>query len=244
MFISVAELSQDWNVSPNGVLHIGAHLAEEAEQYEKFGWVPAIWVEAQPKLVEQLRLKLSSSRHKVIEAAIWEENDVKFKLHIASNSQSSSLLNFGSHSESYPDIKFTSEIEVSTKRLDSLINLNEMPNFINLDIQGVELPAIKSLGILVEKLDYIYVEVNRKEVYEGCTQVTDLDDYLAIKGFDRVITRWYIKQGWGDAFYVRQDLILRKTMTQLTRSKLRHSQFYLRQLAGNLKKSIKNQYDF
>lgn len=243
MFISVAELSQDWNVSPNGVLHIGAHLAEEAEQYEKFGWVPAIWVEAQPKLAEQLRLKLSSSRHKVIEAAIWEESDVKFKLHIASNSQSSSLLNFGSHSKSYPDIKFTSEIEVSTKRLDSLINLNEMPNFINLDIQGVELPAIKSLGILIEKLDYIYVEVNRKEVYEGCTQVTDLDDYLAIKGFERVMTRWYFREGWGDALYVRQSLISRKTVIQLFRSNSRHLNFYLHQFASTAKGIMKFSLD-
>jgi len=235
VLISVSELCKDWNVLPNGVVHVGAHLGEEAGEYENFGWLPVTWIEAQPKLAQELRQKLGAINHEVIEAAIWHEDNVKLKLHVASNSQSSSLLNFGSHSQSYPDIEFTSEIEVSTRRLDSLINSADMPNFINLDIQGVELPAIKSLGNLIEKLDYIYVEVNRKEVYEGCTQVKDLDDYLAVKGFERVITRWYIKQGWGDALYLRKDLWQKQSLHQGTLSKLKSLWFYFYQLMSFIK---------
>jgi len=183
VYITVLELSKYWNIAPTGVLHVGAHLGEEASDYEKFGWTPTIWVEAQPNLVQALNSKLDSSMHKIIEAAIWEEDGVPLRLHVASNSQSTSLLNFGTHADSYPDITFVSEIEVITVRLDSIIKTEEMPNFINLDIQGVELPAIKSLGKLLLSVDYIYTEVNKTEVYEGCTLVTELDEHLLINGF-------------------------------------------------------------
>ena len=196
-------MSKYWNIAPTGVLHVGAHLGEEAADYEKFGWTPVIWVEAQPNLVQKLKSNLDYSNHKVIEAAIWEEDGVHLKLHVASNSQSTSLLNFGTHADSYPDITFVSEIEVITQRLDSIIEPSEIPNFINLDIQGVELPAIKSLGKLILSVDYIYTEVNKTDVYQGCTLVTDLDDYLLVNGFKRATTRWYLKEGWGDALYIR-----------------------------------------
>ncbi len=231
-------MSKYWNIAPTGVLHVGAHLGEEASDYEKFGWTPVIWVEAQPALVKKLNSKLDTSKHKVIEAAIWEEGGVDLKLHVASNSQSTSLLNFGTHAESYPDITFVSEIDVNTKRLDAIIEPDEMPNFINLDIQGVELPAIKSLGKLLLSVDYIYTEVNKKQVYEGCTLVTDLDDYLLVNGFKRATTRWYLKQGWGDALYIRNPTLQSKTPGQYLATKGRIFWFYFYQFMSLCKQLL------
>lgn len=242
MFISVSELSKYWNIKPRGVLHVGAHLAEEASDYESFGWAPVIWVEAQPNLVKILNSQLNPLLHKVIEAAVWEENGVPLKLHIASNSQSTSLLNFGSHTDSYPDITYVSEINVSTKRLDSLIKLDEMPNFINLDIQGVELSAIKSLGPLLDAVNYIYTEVNKVEVYEGCTLVDDLDRYLLSEGFKRVTTRWYLKEGWGDALYIRESMFLGISVIQMFSSHLFQGRFYSRQLLSRLLRFMKGRF--
>ena len=238
MYITVPELSKYWNIAPTGVLHVGAHLGEEASEYEKFGWSPVIWVEAQPRLVEILNSKLDTSKNKVIEAAVWEEDGVPLKLHVASNSQSTSLLNFGSHADSYPDITFTSEIDVVTKRLDSIIKPNEMPNFINLDIQGVELSAVKSLGSLLEAVDYIYTEVNKEEVYEGCTLVKDLDGYLLVKGFRRVTTRWYLKEGWGDALYIRETVVNDRTTRQNISICFRLIWFYSLQLLSLCKQKL------
>lgn len=238
MFISVSELSKYWSIKPRGVLHVGAHLAEEASDYENFGWAPVIWVEAQPNLVKILNSKLNPLLHKVIEAAVWEKNGVPLKLHIASNSQSTSLLNFGSHTDSYPDITYISEIDVSTKRLDSIIKIDEMPNFINLDIQGVELSAIKSLGLLLDAVDYIYTEVNKVEVYEGCTLVDDLDRYLLAEGFKRVTTRWYSKQGWGDALYMRKPKIRRHPLMKSFLYQFFTLKFYTRQFASKCKRYV------
>ncbi len=245
MYITVSELSKYWNISPTGVLHVGAHLGEEASDYEKFGWAPVIWIEAQPNLVKILNSRLDPSKHKVIEAAVWEVDGETLKLHIASNSQSSSLLNFGSHTDSYPDITFVSEIDVSTKRLESVVKPEEMPNFINLDIQGVELSAIKSLGPLLDKVDFIYTEVNKVEVYEGCTLVKDLDRYLLANGFKRVSTRWYLKEGWGDALFIRSSKATKKSKIQTIFFVLFSVKFYGRQYTSRLfqffKRSIRLQ---
>ena len=238
MFISVSELSRFWNIKPKGVLHVGAHLAEEAADYEKYGWLPVTWVEAQPNLVEVLEVNLHFPEHKVIEAAIWDENGVNLKLHIASRSQSTSLLDFGTHSELYPDISYVSDVDVVTKRLDSVIDSNHMPNFINLDIQGVELRAIKSLGNLIELVDYIYVEVNKKMVYKGCTNVKDLDDFLFASGFARKCTRWYLQEGWGDALYTRSTRVETRKLWQIIQSTLIHTSFYFRQFLSIARKLI------
>lgn len=238
MLITVSELSKYWNLAPTGVLHVGAHLGEEASDYEKFDWTPAIWVEAQPNLVQTLNSKLDSSLHKIIEAAIWEEDGVPLKLHVASNSQSTSLLSFGTHEDSYPDITFVSEIAVITKRLDSIIKTEEMPNFINLDIQGVELPAIKSLGNLLLSVDYIYTEVNKREVYRGCTLVAELDEHLLLNGFKRVTTRWYLKEGWGDALYIRASVVNSMSLHQKLTVIFFECRFYFWQCLSIMKKLL------
>lgn len=232
MIIAISELIDCWDVKPNGVLHVGAHMGEEASEYEYHTWLPVIWIEAQSNLVENLRSRLKHPPHTVIEAAIWEENDVTFNFKIASNSQSSSLLDFGSHQSSYPKITFDRETKVQTKRIDKIINTGEMPNFINLDIQGVELSAIKSLGNLLNDVDYIYTEVNRKEVYINCALIKELDEYLNERGFKRVVTRWYLFKGWGDALYVRKSSIKKMSTKKFLISRRNQFRFYWVQIQG------------
>ena len=79
-------------------------------------------------------------------------------------------------------------------------------NFINLDIQGVELKALKSMEEYLNHIDYIYTEVNSDYVYENCSLVTEIDDYLNKFGFIRVETSWWSDCKWGDAFYIRSNV--------------------------------------
>jgi FkbM family methyltransferase len=186
---------------------VGAHIGEEKDLYEEAGWGPIIWVEAQPKLVRILEEKLSASNDQVICATVWDQDGISLNLKISSNSGSSSLLEFGTHKNSYPQITFTDEIEVTTTRLDSILRENDLPDFLNLDIQGVELQALRGLGRLIDKLNYVYVEINFKDVYRGCTKLSDLDEFLNQCQFNRVITRRYLRHGWGEALYVRNGIL-------------------------------------
>ena len=51
-------------------------------------------------------------------------------------------------------------------------------NFLNFDIQGAELKALKGMEEYLNKVDYLYTEVNSNYVYVGCALITELDEYL------------------------------------------------------------------
>lgn len=44
-----------YGISPKNVLHIGAHLGEEAASYEDNGVLKVVWFEANPKLAMELK---------------------------------------------------------------------------------------------------------------------------------------------------------------------------------------------
>jgi FkbM family methyltransferase len=205
MLIPVSEMVKKLGIEPNGVLHVGAHLAEEAPDYEYFKWVPVTWVESQHNLVLEISKKLDPALHRVIEATVWDVENQKLVFKKTSSTQSSSLLSLGTHLSDYPEIKVEEEYEVNTTRLDKIISLESTPSFLNLDIQGAEGKALKSLGKNITRIKFIYTEVNKAEVYIDCTKVSDIDNMLREFGFYRAVTRWKIGKGWGDALYLRNS---------------------------------------
>ena len=71
-----------------------------------------------------------------------------------------------------------------------------------MDIQGAELLALKGSSDTLKNIDYVYLEVNEKELYTGCGLLSEVDEYLKEKGFTRVEINM-TPHGWGDAFYTR-----------------------------------------
>jgi FkbM family methyltransferase len=205
MLFTPRELSSLWRIHPKGIIHVGAHQAEESHLYIREEWGNIIWIEAQENLATELRTRLHPPIHTVISAAIWDQSGVELNLHVASNSQSSSLLNFGVDSKENSNIRMISETPVVTSRLDQILeNVNEA-DFINLDIQGAELRALIGLGDKISEINFIYLEVNSKQVYENCSLITEIDEYLYKKHFKRVGVRWRLFRNWGDAIYVKNS---------------------------------------
>ena len=205
MLISVSDLVNFWGVKPKNVLHIGAHNAEELEAYTKHSWNQVTWVEAQPDKIEYLKEKLPA-HHKVIQAAVWNESGISLELKVMTNTESTSLLNLGTHASEHPNVTLNYQIPIKTQVLNDLIPLNETPDLIALDIQGAELKALEGFGTRIRDVRWIYCEVNKDYLYEGCCLVSDLDTYLEKFGFKRIVTRWTY-HGWGDALFVQKNLI-------------------------------------
>jgi FkbM family methyltransferase len=213
MLITVQDLVRYWSVEPAGVIHVGAHEAEELVQYENFGWSPIIWVEAQPDKAKALIKRLNLNVNTVIEAAIWNEPNIKIDLHIMTNTESTSLLDLGTHEQEHPDVHLAAIVPVITKTLDGVIPSDFAGDLISLDIQGTELRALQGFHEGLAKINWIYCEVNRNELYKGCALVGELDEFLEECGFLRMATRWTI-HGWGDALYIRKDLNFRQKKKQ------------------------------
>jgi FkbM family methyltransferase len=212
-------------------------LAEESRDYNKYAWGYVVWVEAQGEKVSAIRNQLDPDRNHVIQAVAWSESGKKMDFNFASNGESSSLLDFGTHKTSYPAITFTKKVEIVTIRLDEVLPTEFGGNFLNLDIQGAELEALIGLGAEIARFDWIYTEVNKKEVYINCATVQSLDHYLSTHGFRRVSTRWILSAGWGDALYTKVG-IEGPNLCQKIILNMYEGVFYLRQILHRTKNVI------
>ena len=127
------------------------------------------------------------------------------RFNVSNNGQSSSMLDFGLHSTFHPQVHYVTCFETETKLLkDVICNYDISYNFLNLDIQGAELKALKGMEEYLNSVDYIYSEVNSDYVYKNCALVKEIDEYLLKFGLHRVETKWYGDCKWGDAFYIRK----------------------------------------
>lgn len=201
-----------FQVEPQTILHVGAHYGEELVDYIAAGWgsKKRIWVEAQSDLAQNLQKKFINDRDIVLEACVWSVSGEEKVFNNATNSQSSSLLEFAEHSVDYPEITKMSETRMITIRLDDLLPEQEKIDLVNLDIQGAELEAIKGLGQLASDVKWIYTEVNWKYMYADCPLIEDIDLELEKLGFIRVATKKAFRASWGDALYIKRTLLPRR----------------------------------
>ena len=205
MLIPLNDLVRKYNIQFKGILHVGAHECEELNDYEKYITRDKIlWVEALPNKFELCKNKYPGIN---IENAIVSDvvENVVFK--VSNNGQSSSILDFGLHSQYHPDVHYITSFDGTTSLLkDILPKYNINYNFLNFDIQGAELKALKGMEEYLYNVDYLYTEVNSDYVYKNCALVSELDEYLRQFGLVRIETCWtYCK--WGDAFYIKENLI-------------------------------------
>tara|TARA_A100001015_G_C15029662_1_gene732490 strand:+ start:1558 stop:2190 length:633 start_codon:yes stop_codon:yes gene_type:complete len=207
MLITLDKLNVKYNLNINGILHIGAHLCEELKMYKKHGINESkiIWIEANPKLVKHNK---KNNNNLIIKNFVCcDKNEGYTKLNISNNSQSSSILELGTHKTIYPGIKYIGSVEVKNNRIDTMYKEDNIPenfaNFLNIDIQGSELLALKGMGDLLNNFDYALLEVNKEYVYKNCALIEEIDNYLSKFNLIRVETK-FIKNKWGDAFYIKK----------------------------------------
>jgi len=205
MLIPLHQLIKKYNINFKGILHVGAHECEELNEYEKYiSRDKILWIEALPGKVELCKNKYTGIN---IENAIVSDvvENVVFK--VSNNGQSSSILDFGLHSKYHPHVHYITAFQGETSLLkDILPKYNINYNFLNFDIQGAELKALKGMENYLHNVDYLYTEVNSDYVYKNCALVTELDEYLRQFGLVRIETSW-TDYKWGDAFYIKHNLI-------------------------------------
>jgi FkbM family methyltransferase len=192
-------LKSFWRLKVNGTIHAGAHMGEERQMYARLGFGPVTWIEAIPRLAELVR-GLTPPEDRVINATLWSRSGLNFSFKVTNATGSSSLFDLAEHQVEYPDIFVEERLEVVTITLDDL-ELDRKSNLLVLDLQGAEFEALQGGPETLRSVDYILTEVNRRELYSGIKQVTDLDSFLRLKGFSRVATRW-TRHGWGEALYL------------------------------------------
>ena len=214
--LPLADLFKAHSLKPRGVIHIGAHEGQELDDYLAMGAEKILFIEANPAVFSRLQENISSCGHaRAVCCAVGNENDETI-LHITSFDQSSSILPLKHTLDVYPDIVETGQVSVTCKRLDSLIedeNLDPSDyNVLCIDIQGAELLALQGATRTLKHIDAINMEVNYEELYSGCALIGESDRYLESFDFRRVATTCPFHPSWGDALYTKDRLITMSTL--------------------------------
>ena len=206
MLIEFSQVIKKHNISPKGVIHIGAHYAEEAKTYYDNGVEKSLWIEANPDLQKVILENIKNYPNAKIISACLSDKEETIKFNISNNGQSSSLLDLAYHKVAHPEIYYEKEIQLTTTTLNTIYEKNNISfdeyDFMNADIQGAELMMLKGADKILPNLKCIYIEVNQKELYAGCALINDIDTFLSLFGFFRCETAWCGDFGWGDAVYV------------------------------------------
>lgn len=195
------------NITITGCFHVGAHDCEELNSYNNLGIVDndVIWIDAIPTKVDEAKERGIPN---VYNAVITNKDDEDITFNVSNNIQSSSVLEFGTHTQEHPSIVFVDKIEQKTITVDTFFERNNLDaskyNFWNFDIQGAELLALKGATKSLQYAKLLYLEVNEKELYKNCALIHEIDNFLTQYNFKRVVTTM-TEHGWGDAIYVLDD---------------------------------------
>ena len=110
---------------------------------------------------------------------------------------SSSLMTPAKVLVEFPQIKFTDSITVQTTTINDWADSEGVDriDFMWLDIQGMELPALKAAGRVLSTTTAICMEVARKELYSGCPMYDEIFSWMKGQGFVPVIERVTLSSG-------------------------------------------------
>jgi FkbM family methyltransferase len=207
MLISFEEINKillSNNIDIIGSFHIGAHDCEELSFYNILGIKneDIVWIDAIPSKVDAA---IKRGIPNVYNAVITDKDDENIIFNISNNVQSSSVLEFGTHSKEHPSVVYVKKIRQKSITIDTFFERNNIDaskyNFWNFDIQGAELMALKGATQSIKYAKALYLEVNEKELYQKCGLINEIDDFLSKYNFKRVLTKM-TSHGWGDALYI------------------------------------------
>ncbi len=206
--VTLAELCQRHRFTPQGIIHIGAHHAEERHVYRDLGVQHVLWVEADPQHMAVLQSNIAQfPGHRAVQTCLAETDGRVASFYRTNNrGESSSILRMGVHSQLLPQIQVIEETTLETSTFATLCERERLDlglyDLLVMDIQGAELLALQGFGETLDRFSGIYLEVNLQPLYQGCALLGEIDAFLKARGFTRRETL-LTQQQYGDAFYLR-----------------------------------------
>ena len=202
--IDIEDLIKKYDLNFKGIIHVGAHEGQEVELYEKLGVKNIMLFEPIPKIFNKLKDNFSD-KYLVFNTALGNtEGEITMNIENINDCKSSSILEPLKHIKYYPHIVFTEKINIKITKLDNFLSYRDRFNVMVIDTQCYELEVLKGGEKFLDKIDNIICEVNNEELYMGCPDVNEIDEYLKTFGFSRVETSWsWDNETWGDALYIK-----------------------------------------
>lgn len=207
MLLNFPSLVKKYSIKADGCIHVGCHYAQEHPDYVAAGIKRFVYIEPCAATFNVLKNKFSAHHHIQLFNVACGEVECEQVMYTGSQNegQSNSLLKMQKHLQIHPGITLPNTELVTVKRLDSLGLAHKGYQLLVMDCQGFEGRVLKGATETLKQMNYIYTEVNRDEVYHGCTLVDEMDNLL--HEFDRVETGQWVGGMWSDALYIRRNTI-------------------------------------
>lgn len=205
------ELIRRLGLDCRGVIHVGANTGQEMRSYRSAGLESVIYIEPIPDVFRKLQRRIARDpRHRAINALCAEREGDEVTFYIASNGgQSSSIFEFGSHSELYPDVNYQSKLRLRTTTLDAIIFGTpgirpELLDCLVIDVQGAEANVLLGGERTLSLCQFVFTEISEGGLYKGDVPFEKIIELLKGHGF--VLKCLDInRDGWGNAFFVNPD---------------------------------------
>ncbi len=195
------------------MIHAGSHLVQERDLYKELNMEPVLWIEAHPIIASSAKNLLANyPKQKLINAALWKKSGEFIEFTEAGNEgSSSSLLDLGLITASHPQVVAKKKFMVRTFTLAEVLDENRdftsAMDFLLIDTQGAEAEVIEGLGERISQFKYIFSEVSTIELYKKSTLFKDYIKLLDTKNFELLCSHVNKTTGWGDALFVRKDVL-------------------------------------
>ena len=119
MLFSVKTIASKYNFVPKGIIHLGAHIGQEAEDCSSVKNV--LWIEGNPAIIPELEKNIEKYEGNIAYQALVSDVDgQKIDFNITNNGQSSSMFPLDKMKTLFPDIVVSGNVALKTKRLDTL----------------------------------------------------------------------------------------------------------------------------
>ena len=142
MLISLEKIIERFKIQGVYIAHFGAHHGQEVAMYQTNNFEEIHLFEPQSTAFELLESSYQNVKNIFLYNFGLGAKNSSSLLHLGSgDGQASSVLKPNLHQDLYPYIEFNDSEEIEIKKFDDL-DLNKI-NFLNIDIQGYELQALK-----------------------------------------------------------------------------------------------------
>lgn len=205
------------------LVHVGAHVGQEVEEYRKQDVKNVIWIEADKNTYERLRSNISLSEHHAnlkinhifVNAMISDKDGETLDFYKFNNDGQSSSRYKASDllRQTWPGLDAIGPpAQLTTYRLDSVLTQLKIPSnqFDNakllIDVQGGEYQVLNGLGSFLSMFNVIELEVSRQEIYEGQKTFGFIDNIMTLSGFVREVSSIEDIPWHGNVIYAKDKL--------------------------------------
>ena len=179
-----------------GVIQAGASIGEEIPEWNTIGVKNRIFIEPIPDIFPVLVQNAKPDDKSVFCFNVaLSDYDGEADFHISTGSFcSSSLMDFTPEAKQYGDELVTERlIKVPVAKLDTLIESKNIPlenfNCLYVDVQGNEFKMLQGALKTLEKMDFLFVEVNHVEIYKDSTLWGQFSEFIKSLGWKLMTIR-------------------------------------------------------